>query len=171
MTFIGDSAFEGCESLSSINLPKSLFSIGERAFGGSGLTSVTIPGSVASIGSLAFRVRPLINRVDSFNPTPPEMDNYDVFYSEVYDMAVLHVLKGAKEEYMTAFGWSNFCNIIDDLEKDNSGIEEINDTEDSQYPMEFYNLNGIKAGDCMEALTPGIYIVRQGSKISKLVIN
>ena len=52
---IGDSAFEGCNGLTSITIPDSITSIGNKSFYGcSGLTSITIPDSVTSIGGSAF---------------------------------------------------------------------------------------------------------------------
>ena len=52
---IGDSAFQGCESLTSINTPNSVTTIGNWAFGVcSSLTSINIPNSVTTIGNWAF---------------------------------------------------------------------------------------------------------------------
>ena len=48
---IGNQAFDGCSSLTSLTLPSSVTSIGSSAFSGcSGLTSLTLPSSVTSIG-------------------------------------------------------------------------------------------------------------------------
>ena len=53
---IGTSAFNGCSSLTSVEIPDSVTSIGNSAFRGcSGLTSVEIPDSVTSVGDWAFR--------------------------------------------------------------------------------------------------------------------
>ena len=54
VTTIGDSAFSGCSSLTSITIPSSVTSIRNGAFSGcSSLTSITIPASVTDIfGSL-----------------------------------------------------------------------------------------------------------------------
>lgn len=56
VTSIGNYAFNGCSSLTSITFSSNLTSIGQNAFQNcSGLTSLTIPKNVTSIGAWAFR--------------------------------------------------------------------------------------------------------------------
>ena len=55
VTIIGHLAFNNCDHLASVNIPESVTSIGDAAFDEcSSLTSVTIPNSVTSIGDAAF---------------------------------------------------------------------------------------------------------------------
>lgn len=57
VTAIGESAFESCAGLKSIDLPESLTSIGNYAFYNcTGLQSIHIPESVTFIGASAFRL-------------------------------------------------------------------------------------------------------------------
>ena len=55
MTSIGDNAFRGCNSITSVTIPNNLTSIGDGVFRGcSSLTSITIPNNVTSLGQEAF---------------------------------------------------------------------------------------------------------------------
>ena len=55
MTIIPKETFSGCTSLTSINIPSTIKTIGERAFNNTGLTKITVPNTVTTIEASAFR--------------------------------------------------------------------------------------------------------------------
>lgn len=55
VTTIGEMAFEGSESLKSLDIPNSVELIGDRAFYDSGIVTISLPNSVTSIGDKAFK--------------------------------------------------------------------------------------------------------------------
>lgn len=59
VTKIGEKAFENCEGVKEVILPKGLKIIGEDAFFGSGISSIILPESLSVIESGAFRVTEL----------------------------------------------------------------------------------------------------------------
>lgn len=77
VTEIGYFAFFDCASLNSINLPNTIKSINNRAFGKTGLESIFVPASVNQIDPEAFLgCDKLISvKVDDTNPTYDSRDN------------------------------------------------------------------------------------------------
>ena len=70
---------------------------------------------------------------------------------------------------------ATFMNV--DLNKDGYGeylptavreIEDVEAVEDANAPREVYNLQGIRVSE--QGLTPGIYVIRQGSKTTKILV-
>ena len=68
ITLIDECAFEGCWSLQSVTLPKSLVELGESAFAETKLESVTIPANVKIIHKNPFPSSLTSIVVDSKNP-------------------------------------------------------------------------------------------------------
>lgn len=78
-----------------------------------------------------------------------------------YDVRVKAVPTTAQAEINSESPWTT----IETIDLSSSGIESVIAAEDADAEAEYYTLHGIKANAA--ALTPGIYIVRRGSKVTK----
>lgn len=81
--------------------------------------------------------------------------------------ATLYVPIWTLNAYEKVDPWRNFWNIE---EYDFSGVDDITIDDYSECPVEIYNLSGNKVGSSKENLSPGIYIMRQGRKVEKIMI-
>lgn len=89
----------------------------------------------------------------------------DTFSAEAYTKATLHVREEALDLIRQIFPWGLFSNTAI---YDFSGISDIEIDEDTT--CEVYTTNGVRVGDSIVNLVPGIYIVRRGSDVQKLII-
>lgn len=129
---IGDSAFAGCRSLTSIKIPDFVMSIGNSAFYNcsnltsvtigirvtsigdsafyncSSLTSVVIPDSVTSIGSETFSGCIYLTQLISFPSTPPTLGSWAIPTT----ISAIYVPQSSKEAYKTATDWIEFADKI-----------------------------------------------------------
>lgn len=64
LTTIGDNAFRGATTLTSVSLPETVTTIGDYAFYGCGLTEITIPAKCWGIGDYAFYGCSAMTKVD-----------------------------------------------------------------------------------------------------------
>ena len=183
MTTIEESVFEGCIYLKSVSLPKKLKSIEKNAFSKTAITSITIPEEVYSIGLHAFWVTPL-KEIYCLAPEPPytRHPNGTVygfpFDNETYETATVYVPIQYLETYMKTDHWGKkdtfipieenayFRNIVG---RDITGIENVIDDVNLEEFTEVYTINGVKISEKLDNLSHGIYIIRRGNSVSKLI--
>lgn len=166
------SAFFGCEALEKITLNEGLETIGNSMlYNCKALTELTIPSTVKNIASSPFSGCTKIATVKSLSTVPPvckvldipSMDLHTTPFDDFYQNATLKVPADAINAYKAADGWKIFTTIE---ALPSSGVEGIE--ADVNAPVEYYNLQGQKVA--AESLVPGIYVIRQGNKASKVLV-
>lgn len=167
---IFSSAFLRCSSLSEITIPNNVWEIKESAFKGcSSLTTITLSSKLKNLGGNVWSNCPNITTVVCTGDIPAKADP-SIFDNIVYTNATLWVPEGTKEMYSTTSPWSRFRNI---KEGDHAGIDEVymdDPTIDYSQSYEIYNLSGIQINRDIDSLSPGVYIIRQGTIVKKIVI-
>ncbi|MDE6223624.1 MAG: leucine-rich repeat domain-containing protein [Muribaculaceae bacterium] len=165
VTAIRESAFSYCD-LTSVNIGDSVALIDTYAFGGcTRLSSIQIGKSIRTIGPGNFSDCSKLRSIKISAANPPEADNFSQFDYEVYNQATLLVPENSKSAYESHKVWGRFQNI-ETFDPD-AAIEE---TEADENYCEVYTISGLKVGNTLDGLPKGVYIVRQGSKVSKIII-
>ena len=179
---IRDIAFGACK-LQSITLPEGLTTIGEYAFlGCSDLKSVKIPGSVTSVENFAFEGCTALTDVTVAWNTPLAIDP-NVYDGVTLSGVTLKVPKGTKAKYQTAPVWKDFKinettanQTIDGLRIFAAG-GALRLTLPKAETVHIYNVQGalvktlfLPAGDHVQPLTEGMYLVRVGEQVTKVMV-
>ncbi|MCI5776225.1 MAG: leucine-rich repeat domain-containing protein [Bacteroidales bacterium] len=155
-----------------ISIPEGVVSISSGAFKQGKLSSVTIPKTVTSIGEGAFDGCENLTTMTCLNTTPPTIVGDWAFYWELLYNGTLYVPDNSVDTYRDSSGWNGFSNI---REISTSAINDIMVNTDSQtngsHTMTVYDLAGRKLPNgSLSQLPKGIYIVKTGSKTTKVVI-
>lgn len=165
---ITSSAFCECGSLEKVTLPNTLKLMGSSCFElCPNLKEVNIYSNL-EIGSWCFGSCSQLSTINIYSDIPPSVQT-DPFYKTYPEYMILHVPEGTKETYEKADVWKDFGTIIGDLPNE-SGVENI--LIDNTQPMEIYNLEGecVFSGIGNYELKSGFYIIRQGPKCKKIII-
>ena len=221
VTGIGEYAFVGCTSLTSIDIPANVEIIGEYAFNDcTSLTTVVIGSGVKSIEADVFSDCFSLESVYCAALTPPEIDCYsydgwyppfDYYFGEL-DMetweliqpmpATLYVPEEAIERYKDAEWWGKgeceedsdypygqkceYFQIIKPM-PEGTGTEDVGEdggfavyvrdgviyVEETEEEVVVYDVTGRKVYDgekgAIPVGRPGVYIVRSGENVEKVV--
>ena len=134
------------------------YTISCKYYGCSGLTSITIPNSVTSLGDRCFNFCEGLTEVHAHRETPPAT-GYDIF-SECVSLETIYVPTGASANYGID-PWNAYKIVEEDVQ---SGITAVTVEGETAAPV--YHLNGSRAGTTKSFSTQpkGIYIVN-GKKV------
>lgn len=110
VTVIGVAAFQTCSALTSINIPSGVTNIGGYAFNWcTRLTSIDIPSGVTSIGQKAFKSCSSLTSITVNAVTPPSLGLSA--FDETNDCPI-YVPSASVNAYKSASGWSTYASRI-----------------------------------------------------------
>lgn len=146
---IGRLAFEGCTSLELLGLPSTTETIGEAAFANTGIKDLAMGDKMKVIYERAFD-NDKLETVTCLALTPPAIIDANVFTQDVYDNAVLKIVRTSEDAYRNNEIWGKFKHI----ELDNTPIVD---------PDGFVHIHCLETGD-VEIFAP-LDIVQKATKI------
>lgn len=197
VTSVGYGAFAGCENLKKVTISdlsawcnitfedetsNPLYYAHHLYLNEAEVTNWVIPETTKNIGDYTFcGCTGLTSVTCMWND--PIIANENIFSDATYN-GQLYVPIGTKDKYNNTVPWYRFNNIV---EKDVSSIESISDETEvvsvidgtiyisSIKPVRIYNLDGttiyIGYGACNVNVGKGIYIVRIGNTVQKVIVN
>lgn len=184
LTKIGYNAFWGCNELTELAIPEGTAEVGYSAFWGcSGLSSIEMPSSLVNIGKNAFWGCSSVEQLKVAAVEPPALG--DNALAGVPRDARLTIPAISIDKYKARDQWKEFYNV--NTGTDNNHFKSLNVAVSgrklllSDLPenssLQLFNVSGLKIIDMVNPeqhvsvdLEPGVYVVRVGEDICKIVI-
>lgn len=185
VTSIGEAAFTLCHGFVNVKIPDAVVTIDKEAFEYSNdVETLVLGSSLTSIGDAAFRGCWRLKEITVKATNPPTCGTQGVFERVDKDVCLLKVPHGSEELYQTAFEWKDFKNIttlgVEDAATDNGIILLVSGRTisvcgaDNDACIEVYDMSGMviyRGLDKSVAVsTDGVYIVRIGEQVFKVVV-
>ena len=183
LIMIENNTFNSCSALQSITLPNTLTTIGMDAFVGClALQSITLPKSVTTIRESAFASCQALKSVTVAWDTPLAIKP-DVFGQVTLSGVTLKVPKGTKAKYQAAPVWKDFkinettANQTIDGLRVYAADGALHLTLPKAEKVHIYHVSGamvktlvLPAGDHVQPLPSGVYVVCVGERVTKILI-
>ena len=165
LTSIGEWAFAGCTAMPDVKLSDSVTSVGAYAFSGCvGMINFSVGDKITSFGEKAFSDCTGLKEFYSYATTPPVCGNEAL--DDINKLkCTLHVPEASKSLYASAPQWKYFL-YFEFIE---AGVDNI--LIDHNNNLEIYDLKGIRQSTSLDRLPSGMYIIRQGNKVTKIAVN
>jgi len=171
-------------------VPEGVTYCGTYAFEGNGASAIktlTLPSTLLKADYDAFAITS-VRTINSYAVVPPVIHE-SLTFNKIGKGNPLHVVQGSEADYAGATGWSQFTNIIGDLEARGGNKVPTVDTPNRSLiavsggikinesaKIQVYNLAGQRlfSGDVVAGkeipLQKGVYIVKVGSKALKTLV-
>lgn len=160
-------AFSGCENLKSVKIGKSIKSLDSYSFNNlPALETVELSENIEEIYPNSFNNLPSLKTFTCHAGVPPTTPNLQYAtgpFDQIPATAVLYVPEVSMPSYKAAKYWKSFQEVKS-IESVGVGIVSIGG--ENNAPAEYFTLQGVRVDNPIE----GIYVVRQGSKTSKVII-
>ena len=180
---IGNFAFTLCKSLTSVSIPKGVQKIGNYVFAScEALQTIDMPSSIKEIGERAFTECKGLKTVTVHWDAPLDVPD-NIFENVNTANVTLKVPKGKEAAYKAHAVWgklnvveSTANEVIDDL-RIYAADGALRLALPAPETVHIYNVEGslvktliLPAGDHVQPLPSGVYVVRVGERVTKVMV-
>ena len=149
-----------------ISIGNSVTSIPMMLFAYSDISELSLPSSLKTIGREAFCKCTNLDSIYYFADKLVE-GSTNIFSSYTYRTATLYLSEAGMKDYKNINPWMNFQNVKESLL---TGLDDIITNFNPNTPIEIYDLKGKNVTNSVSKLPKGIYVVRTGKGVKKIIV-